>query len=312
MPLAKEVSPFILNAARMRKPITTALSALLLLFISGAVAQTPYQSSGDFAKFATKLREQSLLDLEPQVIVPTEKNKAGTRSLYPWKQRIVTTVFWVGESAGQNNPVHNFSSCWDIAWCRSFGGCDNPNRNARRALPGGGSIAASFLPQQNPFYFALPYTDVMGGHHKSEAKFVVPWFRQVFEEDGKSVCRDRWIAIRRGTRVCYAQWSDCGPFRTDHHEYVFGNDRPKPNLNQGAGLDVSPAVRDYLGMGDTDVVDWQFVEYRDIPSGPWAMFGNNNSFVLESQRNQIRVAQDQKRSPKVRDILDDGPSVITK
>ena len=46
----------------------------------------------------------------------------------------------------------------------------------------------------------------------------------------------------------YAQWEDCGPFRTDHFQYVFQNERPKPNLNRGAGLDVSPAVRDYLGL----------------------------------------------------------------
>jgi hypothetical protein len=44
-----------------------------------------------------------------------------------------------------------------------------------------------------------------------------------------------------------------GPFRTDYWQYVFGNERPKLNLNKGAGLDVSPAVRDYLGLSDTDV-----------------------------------------------------------
>jgi hypothetical protein len=64
---------------------------------------------------------------------------------------------------------------------------------------------------------------------------VIPWFNQTFERDGKSVCHDRWIAVRnRYGKVAYAQWSDCGPFRTDHWQYVFGNERPKPNLNQGA------------------------------------------------------------------------------
>ena len=296
----------------MKLTIHSALCVLLLLLVSTGGAQTPYQSSGDFTKFAQKLREQSLLELEPQVIMPTEKNKAGIRGLYPWKQRIVTTIFWVGESAGQNNPVHNFSSCWDAEWWKSFGGYDNPSRTARRALPGGGSIAGTFLPQQNPFYFALPYTDVTGGHHKPEARLVIPWFKQVFEEEGKSVCRDRWIAIRKDSRVCYAQWSDCGPFRTDHYGYVFGNEYPTANLNHGAGLDVSPAVRDYLGLSDTDVVDWKFMEYRDIPTGPWAMFGNNNTFVMEARRTQTRLVQDQKRAPKIREALEDGPSVITK
>ena len=60
----------------------------------------------------------------------------------------------------------------------------------------------------------------------------------------------------------------------------FRDERPKPNLNQSAGLDVSPAVRDYLGLSDTDVCDWRFVEIREVPPGPWAMYGDNNTFVI--------------------------------
>src|SRR5207245_330401 len=76
---------------------------------------------------------------------------------------------------------------------------------------------------------------------------------------GVSTCKDRWVAIRKGNRTAYAQWEDAGPFRTDYWQYVFGNERPKPNLNKGAGLDVSPAVHDYLGLNETDVTDWRFV-----------------------------------------------------
>ena len=110
-------------------------------------------------------------------------------------------------------------------------------------------IPINFVPRQNPFYCALPYNDVTHGQFKPEAPLVIPWFRQAFVQQGHSVCKDRWVAIRNGNRVCYAQWEDCGPFRTDHYQYVFRNERPKPNLNHGAGLDVSPAVRDYLGLG---------------------------------------------------------------
>jgi hypothetical protein len=256
-----------------------------------------------------KLREESILRLEPQVIVPTESNKDGVRSLYPWKLNIVTTVFWVGEQATVNNPVHNYSSSWDLNWWRTYGGFDNPNAAARHTLEGGGTIPVSFVPQQNPFYFALPYNDVSGGRHKPEARKVVPWFTAVFEQEGKSVCRDRWIMVRRGARVCYAQWSDCGPFSTEHWQYVFGNERPRPNLNRGAGLDVSPAVRDYLGMGSMDVVDWKFVEYSDIPPGPWSRFGENNTFVIDTRRKQTRIAQVKK--PVRSAHKDDGPVVVT-
>ena len=159
---------------------------------------------------------------------------------------------------------------------------------------------------------------------------VVPWFREVFEQEGKSVLRDRWIAIRKNmpngtSRVAYAQWSDCGPFRTDHYQYVFGNELPRWNLNKGAGLDVSPAVRDYLGMRPTDVTDWKFVEYRDVPIGPWSRFGENNTFVIDARKNQTRVVQGEKtperrpatKSGSANDLPlpkkdDDGPTVITR
>ena len=58
-----------------------------------------------------------------------------------------------------------------------------------------------------------------------------------------------------------------GPFRTDNWQYVFGPERPLPNLNKGAGLDVSPAVRDFLGLDETDVTDWKFVDFKKFPGG---------------------------------------------
>jgi hypothetical protein len=245
-----------------------------LAFVGISVhAQSPYESSADFAKYAMKLRESAILHMEPQVVIPTMSRTLSVSGKYPWKTGIVTTIFWVGEPAGGNNPVHNFSSSWDLNWEQSYGGFDNPNPAGRRNY-----IPANFIPRQNPFYIALPYNDVTHGFTKPEAKVVIPWFRETFVQEGQSVCHDRWIAIRNSAgKICYAQWSDCGPFRTDHWQYVFGNEKPKPNLNQGAGLDVSPAVRDYLQLGSTDVTDWKFVEASDVPSGPWALYGDNNT-----------------------------------
>lgn len=299
-----------LEVVRMKTPTVLALTAVFQLLASGANGQSPYQTSVDFARYAMKLREESILRLEPQVIVPTESNRDGARGLYPWKLNIVATVFWVGEQAATNNPVHNFSSSWDVYWWKAFGGYDNPNPEGRRRLPDGGTIPAAFVPQQNPFYIALPYNDVSGGRQKPEARKVIPWFGAVFEDEGKSVCRDRWILIRKGSRVCYAQWSDCGPFRTDHWQYVFGNERPQWNLNRGAGIDLSPSVRDYIGAANTDVVDWKFVEFTDVPPGPWSRFGENNSFVLDARRKQTRLAQAQKTGRPRQ--ADDGPVVVTK
>jgi hypothetical protein len=247
-----------------------------------ASAQSQYQSSTDFAKFAIKLRENGLLSFTPKpgssvgpVMAGRGLALGGRLELRPWKIGIMTTIFWVGERPSANNAVPNDRSSWDPNWFSNYGGYDDPNSKSRKDF-----IPMSFLPRQNPFYVALPYNDVEGGHTKPEAKDLIPWFKDAFVRDGQSVLKGHWLAIRRGNRVCYAQWEDCGPFCTDHWQYVFGDERPKANLNQNAGLDVSPAVRDYLGLGDMDVCDWKFVEFREVPPGPWAMYGDNNVFVI--------------------------------
>jgi hypothetical protein len=48
----------------------------------------------------------------------------------------------------------------------------------------------------------------------------------------------RWLEIRHGVHSCYAQWEDVGPFYIDSAGYVFGDQRPSPNVNHGAGIDV--------------------------------------------------------------------------
>jgi hypothetical protein len=266
----------------------------ILAFGGTALAEdqstSPYATAGDFAKYAMKLREVALLKVEPQVFVPTASRPAPTR--FPWKTSIVTTVFWIGEQAGGNNPVPNYKSSWDLNWTANYGGFDTPDSSARRNY-----IPVAFIPKLNPFYCALPYNDVSHGQFKPEAPLVIPWFKQAYTEPGKSVCQHRWIAIRKGNRSCYAQWEDCGPFRTDHFQYVFQNERPKPNLNHGAGLDVSPAVRDYLGLAPTDVTDWQFVDVRDVPPGPWRSYGENNNFVIARRQLEKQLAQ-QSSAPK--------------
>ncbi len=246
-------------------------------------SSSPYQSSVEFENYARLLREKALEKLQPVVQIPSS-NRPLNRSRFPWKNNIVTTVFSVG-SAAKGKPKRN-ASAWDPNWRESFGGVDDPKPDKR----GPGYIALAFKPKQNPFYIALPYNDVTRGKTKPEAKTVIPWFRDAFEKEGQSVCRDRWIRIRNRTgKDCYAQWSDCGPFGTDHWQYVFGDERPKPNLNRGAGLEISPAVRDYLGLSDTDVTDWQFVDVKDIPRGPWSMYGENNDFVQMDRALPSRV-----------------------
>jgi hypothetical protein len=243
-------------------------------------SSSPFATAADFTKYALKLQMAGILSAKPVVQFP--RNVVTL-----WKRNIVTTIFWIGELAGPNNPVSNEQSSWDFNWIANYGGNDPPEVWNRRNY-----IPLAFTPRQNPFYVALPYNDVIHGDFKPEAPLVIPWFRRAYTAPGQSVCKDRWIAIRKGDRICYAQWEDCGPFRTDNFQYVFGNERPEPNANGGAGLDVSPAVRDYLGLQGRDLTDWQFVEARDVPQGPWRAYGDNNPFVVASRKTGEQATGD--------------------
>lgn len=276
-------------------------------------AQSRSDSTTDFAKYAIKLPEKSLLKIEPKLTrvqannrfqvselnggtgsgVVSERNSLAAGSgEYAWKLGIGTTVFWVGEQASGRNPVSNDKSAWDGGWVSSYGGMDNPNPEARLNF-----VPANFIPRQNPFYVALPYNDIRDHHTKPGAPQVIPWFKSSFVSDGQSVCKGRWVAIRHSNKVCYAQWEDVGPFQTDHWQYVFGDERPRANRNQDAGLDVSPAVRDYLALENIDFCDWKFVEFLHVPAGPWANYGDNNTFSRLRRPRSIAIAASQHFPP---------------
>ena len=90
-----------------------------------------------------------------------------------WKYKIVTTIFWVGEQATENNPVPNTESAWDVDWISHYGGEDDPTE--RKDF-----VPVRFTPRENPFYVALPYNDVDDHHTKPEAAPVIPWFKDSF------------------------------------------------------------------------------------------------------------------------------------
>ena len=244
----------------------------------------PTYTDKEFEEMALKLRQQAIESTRaPRV--ETQPSLFGQGfNRYPWKRNIFTTVFWIGERPTSHNPVPNSTSSWDAHWYQDFGGYDNPSPLARHNF-----IPKAFTPKQNPFYCALPYNDITRGSTKVDAKKMIPWFKDVFVKPGQSILKGRWIAIHYNGRTCFAQWEDCGPFRTDHIGYVFGNERPRPNLNHGAGLDISPAARDYLGLQEGAYCDWKFVEASAIPDGPWKNYGTNNTFWLLRQGKDLRV-----------------------
>ena len=287
-----------MKPGRITHTIAALLSSVTSLFAHGAVTKAE-PTNVKLSKKSEKKSEESRVGIESLAFAPSHLRSAppSPGESHPWKRKIVTTVFWIGEKPSENNPVPNRSSSWDKDWSKSYGGFDDPNPERRQ-----GYTPVKFTPRQNPFYCALPYNDKAAAGHKPEASKVVPWFNQAYQGPGISVCKDRWIAIRKGNKMAYAQWEDAGPFRTDHWQYVFGNERPKPNLNKGAGLDVSPAVRDYLGLNETDVTDWHFVDFKDVPHGPWSKLGENNTFVIAERNAGTQLARAKSRG---------GPEVTT-
>lgn len=226
------------------------------------------------------ISSQAVAQNGPKITVVTKAADPvqAQRSLYPWKKHITATVFWIGEKPTANNPTPNDKSSWDQEWAKNYGGYDNPDPATRN-----GFIPATFTPKQNPFYVALPYNDCLNhANHKPEAQRVIPWWNRYNPEPGDTICKGRWVQIYSSEtkKICYAQWEDCGPWVTDDWEYVFGQKPPKNKMNKGAGIDISPAVRDFLGISNRATVHWRFTEFSRVPAqGPWAKWGDNNPFV---------------------------------
>lgn len=175
---------------------------------------------------------------------------------------IISTFFWVGEKAdGDNGGISNTTSTWDGQWMQHYGGIDEPSKHS-------GYLPSSFTPKENPFYFALPYSDITDGGDRKANASNCPLYT-AHKQLPYSWCKNSWIAIRHGGKVVYAQWEDAGPFGENDSAYVFGGSKPANKDGEKAGLDVSPAVRDYLSLQDVDSCDWAFIPASSVPNGPW-------------------------------------------
>lgn len=201
----------------------------------------------------------------------TARNASGqvhssrARRLHTYHENISTTVFWIGEDAGPaNGGIANQDSAWDECWLESYGGVDTPaDRN--------GYLPAGFTPAENPFYVALPYNDLnRDGVRKPQASIRVPWAATAAVAEDQSLLKNRWVEVVRDGTACYGQWEDVGPFGENDARYVFGSAQPRSGRNRHAGLDVSPALRDCLGIEDGLArTAWRFVEAAAVPAGPW-------------------------------------------
>ena len=273
----------------MRHRSLTKLIATLSLCLLPLVSTTKIEAQ------TSGLRTSSTTTTAPRVKTPTSSSKTGrlanpfTVIRYPWHKNITATVFWIGEKPTANNPTPNHASSWDTQWQLNYGGYDNPDKTARL-----GYRPKAFTPRLNPFYIALPYNDCINhAKNKPEASRVIPWWhRRADKRPGKTSLKGRWLQIVHNGKVCYAQWEDCGPFGTNDYQYVFGNKPPKNTKNNAAGLDISPAVRDFLGMKSNGKVHWRFIDFSRIPRGPWSQYGKNNPFLNPALDPDLKAKQD--------------------
>jgi hypothetical protein len=188
-----------------------------------------------------------------------KREKRGA-DMYVYKN-VMTTLFWAGESSDESNGfISNRQSYWDSRWLEHYGGIDSPDDRC-------GYYPCRFTPKENPFYFALPYGDRNADGSPKESVKLIPWYKNI--AGNESIIKNIWIEIKYGVKICYAQWEDVGPFETDDFNYVFGDVKPKNTFGVSAGLDISPATWDCLGLKDNSTVGWRFVEEKDVPPGPW-------------------------------------------
>jgi len=207
--------------------------------------------------------------VKPEIVKKKVAEVPPTNS-YHVKRNIVTTYFWIGQGGTSISSTQNIMSAWDQFWKKNFGGIDAPvdRKDAKKFREA--SLPEKFAPTLNPFYVALPFNDIA---FPKKSREYVPWWSEAdYKKDRlESQCKGRWVMIKFNNRVCFAQWEDVGPLRYDHAEYVFGEERP--TRHSRAGLDVSPAVRDYLGLSGLDKTDWKFVDDDHVPYGPWIEYG---------------------------------------
>ena len=241
--------------------VAVLLSSVSSLFAQSAPAKAP-GANLKLSKKSNKIADDILFDVNPFSFTPPPRgaqfSKAGER--FPWKKDIVTTVFWIGEKPSGNNPVPNRSSSWDANWTKSYGGFDDPNRSPRHDF-----VPVDFTPRQNPFYCALPYNDKATNGHRKEAPSVVPWFQEAYQGPGVSVCKGRWVAIRKGEQTVLRTVGRCraipdGPLAV----CVWKREtEAEPKSRRRAGCFAGRAG--FSWPSGYDVTDWKFVDFKEVP-----------------------------------------------
>jgi hypothetical protein len=183
-------------------------------------------------------------------------------------------------------------STYDAQWEAHFGGCDGVTTTGscqtEKRTAANDYFPSSMTPKENPFYLDLPFDDVNDKTAYAERGTVIPWANQpayapYIKNASHSLMKNRWVELTKNGKTCYGQIEDAGPGQYHDAAYVFGSAQPVNKKYGGAGMDVSPALNGCLGFaeldGDTDQVDWRFVDDNDVPAGPWTRIVTTSGVV---------------------------------
>ena len=241
-------------SSSMQKATSLAIAVLLFAIAQHLPAQNKSERTTNLSSYCT-----------------AQIQSESWKSAFSWRENVWTTTFWIGQSSLNSVPGSscNTKSAWERNWVRSYGGVDHPTKRC-------GFRPAAFLPKHNSFYVALPYNDLT---NPKEAARWIPWWKPGLGR-WTSQLKGRWLAIERNGRTAYAQWKDVGPWVTHDPAYVFAGKKHRGK----AGLDVSPAVRDYLGLrGGCGYTRWRFVEDHEVPVGPWLDYGDVRQKIIAAR-----------------------------
>lgn len=201
---------------------------------------------------------------------------------------IVASTFYIGEEAGPSNAeIDNISTAWNGKAATDFGGADrwgplDPEQWQGRWYDREGLCPAGLSPRQNIFYVALPTPDFdeqgrLPGAF-SAAKMgatYLPDLAKRIKNGQEWLFKNLWVEVRYDGKVAYGQLEDIGPSADTgtivaDYDYVWGDSStPKNDFGLHAGIDISPAMTDYLGTKGQATVSWRWVPQANVPDGPW-------------------------------------------
>ena len=90
--------------------------------------------------------------------------------------------------------------------------------------------------------------------------------------------------------------------RRSHSERTIGNTCLATTVQNRISTKVQASMSRPLceiisrGLKQTDITDWRFVDFSEVPRGPWSTLGENNTFVINGRKKGVKLTERSKRN----------------